>query len=226
MNYAIEFFSSHYDHLHSTSRKRTLKHVWLRVRSGLALIKLGKTEFAVEPNQLFWLPQDCLSAVTFLPNSHIDQCHFSVRLNDRFSHQAGFVTSTPLVSALFDTLVDFQECDANMPNDKAEARHELLVVLKRQATQITPLLTENSLTQHLTQWQAKLLKGVLPQTDQPQTDKDSALSQELKLALLVREAQKRRLSGQAHDVIVEQLFDNNESQYQQATSLVLGEPLR
>lgn len=57
MNYAIEFKSEHHRHLFATARKRTLKHQLVIVRTGLALVKLGKQEFAVKPEQAFWIPQ-------------------------------------------------------------------------------------------------------------------------------------------------------------------------
>ncbi|ELV8624149.1 AraC family transcriptional regulator [Vibrio cidicii] len=198
MNYAIEFKSEHHRHLFATARKRTLKHQLVIVRTGLALVKLGKQEFAVKPEQAFWIPQNCLTALTILPHTQLERCDLSLRLKESFPSSSGYVTLTPLMSALCDKL-------AVTPAHSA-AQNELLAVLKREITELEPSSLPNPLNDAINHWEKA----------------SKALPNEVYLALLVREALKRQQSGVSKDAIVDALFAGNLAQCDQACEAIAG----
>ncbi|CAE6943082.1 hypothetical protein ACOMICROBIO_LMKGKHOH_04701 [Vibrio sp. B1FIG11] len=202
MNYAIEFHDANYPFLNVAARKKALKHSLLSVVEGLAIIKLGKHEYAIEPGQHFWIPQGCLSSLTFLPNTRVTRCDFSVRLADAFAQQAGYVKPSALLSALIEKLV----------MTKARSRHQLdlLAVVKHEALTLKPILTSSALTDSINKWKPGC---------------DSQVSIELCLVLTLREARKMKLSGKKQSDIVAKLFNNNEEEYEQLCFLVFGEAL-
>lgn len=202
MNYAIEFHDANYPFLNVAARKKALKHSLLSVVEGLAIIKLGKHEYAIEPGQHFWIPQGCLSSLTFLPNTRVTRCDFSVRLADAFAQQAGYVKPSALLSALIEKLV----------MTKARSRHQLdlLAVVKHEALTLKPMLTSSALTDSINKWKPGC---------------DSQVSIELCLVLTLREARKMKLSGKKQSDIVAKLFNNNEEEYEQLCFLVFGEAL-
>ncbi|EDL66825.1 hypothetical protein [Vibrio campbellii] len=202
MNYAIEFHDANYPFLNVAARKKALKHSLLSVVEGLAIIKLGKHEYAIEPGQYFWIPQGCLSSLTFLPNTRVTRCDFSVRLADAFAQQAGYVKPSALLSALIEKLV----------MTKARSKHQLdlLAVVKHEALTLKPILTSSALTDSINKWKPGC---------------DSQVSIELCLVLTLREARKMKLSGKKQSDIVAKLFNNNEEEYEQLCFLVFGEAL-
>ncbi|PFG57868.1 hypothetical protein ATG66_0367 [Vibrio sp. ES.051] len=202
MNYAIEFHDATYPFLDVASRKKALKHSLLFVVEGLAVIKLGKQECAIEPGQYFWIPQGCLSSLTFLPNTHVHRCDFSVRLNDDFSQQAGFVKPSALLKSLVERLATTE--------DRSELQLDLLTVVKHEVLTISPNLTQSPLTKAINQWKP---------------GGDMNLSKELYLVLTLREARKMKLSGKKDAQIVDALFAGNTEEYEQLCFLVFGEAL-
>ncbi|WP_063344563.1 AraC family ligand binding domain-containing protein [Vibrio jasicida] len=202
MNYAIEFHDANYPFLNVAARKKALKHTLLLVVEGLAIIKLGKQEYAIEPGQYFWIPQGCLSSLTFLPNTRTTRCDFSVRLNDEFAQQAGFVKPSALLKALMDKLVTTEP--------RSEKQLDLLTVAKYEALELKPKLTGSHLTSLINQWKPGC---------------ESPISIELCLVLTLREARKMKLSGKKQMDIVERLFASNEEEYEQLCFLVFGEAL-
>ena len=202
MNYAIEFHDANYPFLNVAARKKAVKHSLLSVVEGLALIKLGKHEYAIEPGQHFWIPQGCLSALTFLPNTRVTRCAFSVRLTDEFPLQAGYVEPSSLLSALIEKLV----------TTKARSEHQLnlLTVVRHEVLTLKPVLTRSVLTDSINQWTPGC---------------ESRVSIELCLVLTLREARKMKLSGKKQSEIVSKLFDNNLGEYEQLCFLVFGEAL-
>ncbi|MDK9754927.1 AraC family transcriptional regulator [Vibrio sp. D173a] len=202
MNYAIEFHDANYPFLNVAARKKALKHSLLSVVEGLAIIKLGKHEYAIEPGQHFWLPQGCLSSLTFLPNTRVTRCDFSVRLADAFAQQAGYVKPSALLSALIEKLV--------MTKARSGHQLDLLAVVKHEVLTLKPMLTSSALTDSINKWKPGY---------------DSQVSIELCLVLTLREARKMKLSGKKQSDIVAKLFNNNEEEYEQLCFLVFGEAL-
>ncbi len=202
MNYAIEFHDASYPFLNVTARKKALKHSLLSVIEGLVIIKLGKHEYAIEPGQYFWIPQGCLSSLTFLPNSRVNRCDFSVRLTDDFAHQAGFVTPSALLSALIEKL----------PTVKvgSDIQRDLLAVVKHEVLTLSPALSNSALSKAINQWQPGC---------------EASISKELCLVLTLREARKMKLSGKKQAKIVDELFAGNNEEYEQLCFLVFGEAL-
>ncbi|MGR5237138.1 AraC family transcriptional regulator [Vibrio alfacsensis] len=202
MNYAIEFHDAHFSFLHVTARKNALKHRLLSVVEGLAIIKLGKLEYAIEPGQYFWIPQGCLSSLTFLPNTRVSHCDFSIRLHDSFAQQAGFVKPSVLLKALVDKLSTTKERNAYQLDLLAVVKHEVII--------LKPTLTNSPLTTSINQWKPGC---------------EERISRELCLVLTLREARKMKLSGKKQADIVGRLFAGNEEEYEQLCYLVFGEAL-
>lgn len=202
MNYAIEFHDANYPFLNVTARKKALKHSLLSVIEGLVIIKLGKQEYAIEPGQIFWIPQGCLSSLTFLPNTRVHRCDFSVRLSDDFPQQAGFITPSALLKALLDKLSTVES--------RSDIELDLLAVVKHEVVTISPALSSSALSKVINQWKP---------------GGDVHISRELCLVLTLREARKMKLSGKKDADIVEALFAGNSEEYEQLCFLVFGEPL-
>ncbi len=202
MNYAIQSEICLFPYLEVTPRKRATKHSLVKVNSGLALFKLGKQEYAIEAGQAIWVPIECLCSLTFLPNTHVTRVDFSVRLKDEFPHQSGFIKLTELSSALLNRIQATKTSDEVYPH--------LLQVLKDEVKKYEPKLVESDLTKQLNLWQPN------------QADN---LSKEHQVALLIREAMKRKLSGMKLQTIIDELFSGNASQFDQMCQLVLGKSL-
>ncbi|CAE6949506.1 hypothetical protein ACOMICROBIO_FLGHMIGD_03025 [Vibrio sp. B1FLJ16] len=202
MNYAIEFHDANYPFLDVTARKKALKHSLISVVEGLVIIKLGKHEYAIEPGQYFWIPQGCLSSLTFLPNSRVHRCDFSVRLSDNFPQQAGFIKPSMLLRALVEKLPTAES--------RSDIQLDLLVVVKHEVVTLSPALASSALSKSINQWKPGC---------------EARISRELCLVLTLREARKMKLSGKKEAVIVDELFAGNNEEYEQLCFLVFGETL-
>ncbi|MBW3695521.1 AraC family transcriptional regulator [Vibrio sp. T187] len=201
MNFAIEYTSTTFSHLVITPRKKVLKHSLIQVSQGLALVKLGKNEYAVEAGQSVWIPFDCLVSITYFPNTCVEKVDFSIRLLDNFPKQAGYVQQTALTEALLAKL-------AQRTSD-AQATAELLAVLKQEVLEFNPTLLETKMSQRFNQW----------------TLESSVLTQEQTLVMVMREAKKRLQSGQKKVKVVEDLFAGKIEEFEQLCWLVFGEEL-
>ncbi|MEZ8051790.1 AraC family transcriptional regulator [Vibrio atlanticus] len=208
MNFAIEYTSAYFSHLVITPRKKVLKHSLVSVQSGLVLIKLGKQEYAVEPGQSVWVPYDCLTSLTYFPNTQINRVDFSVRLTDSFPRQAGYVTQTNLSSALLEKL-EVTKSRSVKTNNTEQAFKDMLTVLKQEVLAFKPLLCESALSQRFNQWNVD----------------DSNLPQEHTLVMVMREAKKRMQSGQKRTLVIDDLFSGKEEEFEQLCMLVFGEDL-
>ncbi len=202
MNYAIQSETYFFPYLEVTSRKRAPKHSLIRVESGLALFKLGKQEYAIEPNQAIWIPIDCLCSLSFFPNTTISRVDFSVRLRDQFPHQSGFIKLSNLSFALLERLKEEKPSEEVYPH--------LLQVLKDEVKKFEPKLIESPLTKKFANWQV---------------NQSQSVSKEHHIVLLIREAMKRKLSGAKTEAIVSELFSNDSNQYEQMCQLVVGQTL-
>ncbi|NOH99503.1 AraC family transcriptional regulator [Vibrio kanaloae] len=208
MNFAIEYTSAYFSHLVITPRKKVLKHSLVSVQSGLVLIKLGKQEYAVEPGQSIWIPYDCLTSLTYFPNTQINRVDFSIRLTDSFPRQAGYITQTNLSLALLEKL-DLTKSHASSANNTDQACKDMLSVLKQEVLSFKPLLYESALSLRFNQWSID----------------DSNLPQEHTLVMVMREAKKRMQSGQKRSLVIDDLFSGKEEEFEQLCMLVFGEYL-
>ncbi|ELJ8529320.1 AraC family transcriptional regulator [Vibrio cholerae] len=202
MNYAIQSETRHYPYLEVSARKRALKHSLIRVEQGLLLFRLGKHEYAVEKGQTLWIPFDCLCGLTFFPDTHITRVDFSLRLNVRLPHNAGFIKSSELALAVLHRL---QNSERHHPTFT-----HLTQLLMLELTTCDPKLKMSPLTQAITEWQ-------------PQAH--ASVSKEQHVVLLVREALKRSQSGAQTHSIIEELFSGNAEHYHQLCTLILGRTL-
>ena len=172
------------------------------------MIKLGKQEYAVEPGQSIWVPYDCLTSLTYFPNTQVNSVDFSVRLTDSFPRQAGYITQTNLSLALLEKL-EFTKARATNANNTEQAFKEMLSVLKQEVLAFKPLLCESALSQRFNQWNID----------------DSNLPQEHTLVMVMREAKKRMQSGQKRTLVIDDLFSGKEEEFEQLCMLVFGEDL-
>jgi len=200
MHYAISHQTLQHDFLHSTSRRKLLKHTLLHVKQGLVLAKLGKLEYALEPGESFWLPFDTLTSLTFFPNTSVQSVEVSCRVSAPLPKQAGYVELGELSRALINRLGE--------ETSSVSAQNEIMAVLKTELTMFKPALNENALTHQFSQWRWDGL--------------DSALSNEQQLVLKVREANKMMLSGKKREQVVELLFAGNDAIFVQLEHLLLG----
>lgn len=208
MNFAIEYTSAYFSHLVITPRKKVLKHSLVSVQSGLVLIKLGKQEYAVESGQSIWIPYDCLTSLTYFPNTQINRVDFSVRLTDSFPRQAGYITQTNLSLALLNKLA-LTKTRAKNANNTDQAFKDMLSVLKQEILAFKPLLFESALSLRFNQWNID----------------HSNLQQEHTLVMVMREAKKRMQSGQKRALVIEDLFSGKEEEFEQLCMLVFGKYL-
>jgi galactitol-specific phosphotransferase system IIB component len=199
MHYAISFQAELYDFLASTPRKKLLKHQLICVEQGLVLIKLGKLEYAVEAGQSFWLPFDTLASITYTPATLVRDVQISSRVTLPLAKQGGYVELNELMLALLNRLVTLAS--------NREAQLDLLAVLRQELTSIKPILRESKLTKEINHWTVK---------------QSSTLANELQLVLTVREATKQMKSGKKRSVVVETLFDGNESLLTGLEKSILG----
>ncbi|WP_375749775.1 AraC family transcriptional regulator [Vibrio sp. HN007] len=202
MNHAIEHKYEHNSTLVVTPRKKVLKNSLLYVHNGLVLFKLKKFEYAIEKGQSFWIPADCLTSLTIFPNSEISKVDVSVRLKDAFPVQAGYVHPGAVSSAILTKLATQKVSEQHSEN--------LLRVIRDELTELTPELNLSPLSQKFTQWSP---------------DSKNSLSQELQLSMKVREARKLILSGTKKEQVIEKLFAGASDQFEQITTLILGESL-
>lgn len=187
MNYAIQSDTRHFPILHVTARKRASKHSLIHVQHGLLLCRLGKYDHAIEAGQSFWIPLDCLCALTCFPNTTYTRVDFSVRLRDEFPRQAGYVKPTDLSASVLDRLQQVDRDDSLFV--------PLTQILKAEVTHLVPQLSQSQLTNSMSTWTPDCFTG---------------LTQEQHMVLLVREAIKRKQSGQSTEAIIQDLFGDNQ----------------
>lgn len=96
-----------------TARKKTIKHKLIYVLNGYVSTRIGKEEFLISEQQAFWLPLDCLTALTYFPNTTVLEIEVSARSLSHYAHQAGFIEPSSLTLALLERLskVPFQQTD-------------------------------------------------------------------------------------------------------------------
>ncbi|MFC3023715.1 AraC family ligand binding domain-containing protein [Vibrio zhugei] len=202
MNYAIQCDTRHFPTLHITARKRANKHSFIHVQQGLLLCRLGKYDYAIEAGQSFWIPLDCLCALTCFPNTRYTCVDFSVRLRDAFPHQAGYITPTNLTSSALERL---QQIDRDDP-----LFVPLTQIMRAEVTRCVPHLSQSQLTNSVSTWTPEHSAG---------------LAQEQHMVLLVREAIKRKQSGQATETLLSELFAGDRAFAEQWMQVIAGRSL-
>ncbi len=204
MNNAITFQSESHSHLLYTARKKKNHYELISVQTGAVLIRLGKWEYLVLPNESFWIPFDALSAMTVVPNTKLSTIKFSIRTKESLPNQGGYVANTALLLAGLEKLQT-----TTMLND---AKQRLLEVIQDEllTTNLHTDLSEQS--QHINTFLDLLAKN--------ENTRKCLISPEMMIALKVREADKLRKSGVKEQLIAERYFSGNSILLEQAFSLL------
>ena len=206
MKQAIEFSQNEHPFLFVGSRRKSNNAYFIVITSGSILIRLGKHEHFVSKGHGFWVPFDCLHALTILPDTHFFKIDFSIRLRQPLCRDAGFFTITPLLDALLLELA--KKTTVKQDWDGAEGR--LLKVIadhvstftastqslspainKQYHTELALLLNGNKITEQPT---IHNLEPILGMT-----------IKEFKTCILMREAVKLMRSGRKLPQIATQL---------------------
>lgn len=100
MKQAIEFSQNEHPFLFVGSRRKSHNAYFIVVTNGSILMRLGKHEHLVSKGHGFWVPFDCLHALTVLPGTCFFKVAFSIRLQQPLCRDAGFFVVSPLLDAL------------------------------------------------------------------------------------------------------------------------------
>ncbi|WP_330960036.1 AraC family ligand binding domain-containing protein [Photobacterium sp. 53610] len=206
MNQAIEYSQVEQAFLHVGSRRKNITAYLIVVRQGIALVRLGKHEYTLTAGTGFWVPFECLHALTVLPGCHYDKVQFSARLHQPLCGQAGFIRLSPLLLALLDELRRAHVSPQS--NDSPENR--LLAVVADQAALFKPT-TERlcpALPAKLQSVLSELLEGQTTASSEQLASVETILGisiSELTACLLIREAQKLSRSGRKAEQIAQDL---------------------
>ncbi|MGF1716990.1 AraC family ligand binding domain-containing protein [Photobacterium chitinilyticum] len=214
MKQAIEFSHNIQNFLHVGSRRKSHTSYMIVVTDGSALVRLGKQEFLVTKGTGFWLPFDCLHALTVLPGTQYDKVEFSARLTSPVCKDAGFFSVNALMNALLTELR--HEAKKNSPLSLDGSAGNLMRVigdqvakLKVKTNSLCPSL-HNDYCTHL----SLLLKG------DRVTDKTAlaAISNiigfstnEFEACIIMREALKLSRSGRKLEQIADTLNTSKET---------------
>lgn len=200
MHYSISHQTTEFDFLSITPRKKLLKHILLSVNKGLALVRLGKHEYAVEPGQVIWLPFDCLTSISYLPQTTVSLVEVSCRVQQAMPKQAGFVELNELATAILNRLTTMEQAH--------ELKLDLYRVFLSELSSLKPTLQQSALSQQISMWSP---------------EQDSTLASDLQLALKVREARRRILSGEKEHQVVERLFSGNQAAFNVMLESICGQ---
>ncbi|MCM0148972.1 AraC family ligand binding domain-containing protein [Photobacterium galatheae] len=206
MNQAIEYSQVEQAHLYVGSRRKNVTAYLIFIRQGIALIRLGKHEYTLTQGTGFWLPFDCLHALTVLPGCRFDKVQFSSRLHQPLCEQAGFITISPLLLALLDEL---RHTHASPQSNDSPENH-LLAVVADQAVQFSPSTRQQcpALPSTLQSVLGEQLQGRTTIASEQVAPVETALGisiKELTACLLIREAQKLSRSGRKAEQIAKDL---------------------
>lgn len=198
MHYSTQVKECHSDFLVVTGRKKSLKHKFVYVTSGLILCRLGKFEYAIEPTQAFWLPFDCLSAWTIFPDTKYYEVDISARVTTKLPNESGYVTADDWIQLIL------QKISKTKPTE-AVYQH-LSYVFLDSVKDITPALAVTELSRQISSWQ---WNAPLSQND-------------LNDVLLAREIKKMQQSGQQEKAIISRLFPDSDIAYHKIISHYLS----
>lgn len=169
-----------------TARKKTIKHKLFYVLDGYLSIRLGKEEYLVSAQEAFWLPLECLTALTYFPNSQIVEVEISARSRSSYPHQAGYFPPSPLMFALLEKLA----LHSFLPKNTQQMTW--LKALNFELESLKPTLSDDGIT-----LQDACQNG------------PNALS--FQMVINVRSALKARSSGIKREKVIADFFDGSES---------------
>lgn len=214
MKQAIEFSNNIQNYLYVGPRRKSHISYMIVVTQGSALIRLGKQEYMVTKGTGFWIPFDCLHALTVLPGTQYVKVAFSSRLTTPVCKEAGFFKVTPLISAVLEEL-QFEAGHSEELSLDGPAGN-LLRVIADQAAKLkvkTNLLCP-SLHHSYTAVLSQMLKGDKV-TDKPALeaicDAIGFSSSEFEACIIMREAVKLSRSGRKLKQIAETLNTTQET---------------
>lgn len=104
MKQAIEFQHVQADTLIIGARKKQTCNTFLYVHHGSVLLRLGQNEIPVPIGHAFWLPINCLNAMTIIQGAQVSLFNFSVRNTLTLPKSAGFVPISSLIMGIIDTI--------------------------------------------------------------------------------------------------------------------------
>ncbi len=191
MHYSAQVKECHSNSLVVTGRKKSLKHKFIYVTSGLILCRLGKLEYAIEPKQAFWLPFDCLNAWTIFPDTKYYEIDISARVTTQVPKESGYVAINDWMLLLL------QKISSTNPTESIY--QHLSYVLLDAIKDIAPVLSMTTLSQEISSWA-------------PGTPLSPAHFNDI---LLAREIKKMKQSGKQEQVIVNKLFPDSEAAYRE-----------
>ncbi|WP_216602174.1 AraC family transcriptional regulator [Vibrio pectenicida] len=200
MHYSISNHNDDFPYLVVQPRRKSLKHILLKVEQGMALLKFGKVEYVIERGQTVWIPFDSLCALTFFPRTQVQRVEVSSRVSALLPQKGGYVQLNELTTAILNRLLDSQQSH--------KSQQKLLVVLLDDLVTLDPKLMESKLTAYLKQWSPSI--------------SDNKLLAEQHLALKLREATKRMQSGVKRSKVIADLFENNHFVFTQLEQSILG----
>ncbi|OOE78462.1 hypothetical protein BZG25_12415 [Salinivibrio sp. ML198] len=144
MKNTSEYTLYHTPSLIFTPRKRRYTANLLYVEDGLVLVRLGKTDIPVYTGQGFWLPFECLHALTITPDTRLHQLAVSPRTQHPLPERVGHVVLPPLLTA---GLIELGTPTA--PVLTAQQSHHIQAVLLDQIMHLAPTQQLDTPTQAL-----------------------------------------------------------------------------
>ncbi|MGF1723595.1 hypothetical protein [Photobacterium nomapromontoriensis] len=213
MKQAIDFSTQHQTFLDVGSRRKSPNAFMLLISNGCALIRLGKHEFVITAGSGFYIPFDCLHAVTILPGTDYSKVEFSARLTLPICRDAGYIHVNPLIASVAAELVSVIAQD-NAISLSGETGN-LLRVLADQAAKLT--VSNKSICPGLSHHYQTPLMALLKGDKVTDSDTIASISQfmgysikEIESCILMREALKLSRSGRKIHYIAETLNTSQE----------------
>jgi hypothetical protein len=198
MHYSTQVKEHNNQNLVVTGRKKSLKHKFIYVQSGLILCRLGKIEYTIEAQQAFWLPFDCLCAWTIFPGTNYYAIDISARVLTSLPKESGHINADDWLRMLV-------RKTAHTPQN-SELYPHLSYVLLDALSHLKPALKKTPLSTQISAWSVSA-----PVKDEQIND-----------LLTAREIRKLAQSGRKEDAIIKALFDNNKDEYSRICDLYLG----
>ena len=227
MKQAIDFSTHQQTFLHVGARRKSAHASMLIANKGCLLIRLGQQEFTVTAGQGFFIPFDCLHAITVLPGSHYHSVAFSARLTTPLCREAGYFTVTPLIAAVANELYAAHKRGDELPLTGESGN--LLRVFGDQATKLK--VKSASIAPGLAAEQIGVLAQLLKGDKVTNVATATAIAKyigytlkEIETCLLMREAARLSRSGRKVDQIAEALH-TTPALLNAMSAPILGEPL-
>lgn len=227
MKQAIDYSLHQHTFLDVGSRKKSHTAYMLIMTSGCAFVRLGKAEYTVTAINGFFIPFDCLHAVTIMPGSTYNKVEFSPRLTMPICREAGFFRITPLISAVSKELNKWLKM-GNEVSLEGESGNLLRVLADQVAKlKVNSKSTSPTLNGHHQLCMTSLLKGDKVTDNKALeaiTNYTGFSVKEIEACVLLREALKLSRSGRKLPQIAETLNTSPEMISSLATP-ILGQAL-